>query len=226
MPAAEPGRDQIFGLFARWVFPPSGFEVWGEWARFEEPGGVRDFLQFPQHSQGYTVGLQWVKTGEGDGRLRVQGEISNLEPSATWRHRSVPATYSSRVVPQGYTHRGQVLGAAIGPGASSQWLAFDFFHRRWQAGTFLGRIRWDAGAQYLPVVVPPKREDVSLFWGVRGAAQTGGWLVAAEAGTGVRFNYLFQTFRPDPATGRAEGVDVANTTLRLSVGKVPLGGVP
>ncbi len=224
LPEVGSGKDQIFGLFARWTFPDVGFDAWAEWARFEEPGGIRDFLQFPQHSQGYTVGLQWVGGGDQRRRLRVQGEITNLEPASTWRHRKTPATYSSRAVPQGYTHRGQVIGAAIGPGASSQWLAFDLLHRRWQVGGFLGRIRWDAGAQYLPVVVPPKREDVSLFWGVRGGVESVGWLLNLEVGTGVRINYLFQTFQPDPATGRAEGVDVANTTVRLSMSKVPRRG--
>jgi hypothetical protein len=216
---APSGLDQIFAVFGRWVFSPAGFEVYGEWARFEQPASFKDFLEFPGHSQGYTTGLQWT-TPKGDSRvLRVQAELTNLEPSATWRVRPVYGSYTSRVVPQGYTHRGQVIGASIGPGASSQWLAFDLMEEGWKAGVFGGRIRWDAAAQFTDVVLEPKREDVSLFWGIRAAKDLEGWTLSGELSHGVRINYLFQTFYPDPNSGKAEGVDVANTTLSMTFTK-------
>ena len=214
-----PGQDQIFAMFGRWVFSPAGFEVYGEWARFEQPASVKDFLEFPGHSQGYTTGLQWTTRKGDSGVLRVQAELTNLEPSATWRLRPVYSSYTSRVVPQGYTHRGQVIGASIGPGASSQWLAFDFIEEGWRAGAFGGRIRWDAAAQFTDVVLEPKREDVSLFWGLRAATDLEGWTLSGELSHGVRINYLFQTFYPEPITGLAEGVDVANTTISMTFTK-------
>jgi hypothetical protein len=192
-------------------------EVYGEWARFEQPASFRDFLEFPQHTRGHTLGVQWVHERGPETALRIQAELTDLEPSPTWRHRFNASTYTSRVVPQGYTHRGQTLGAAIGPGASSQWLASDWLAARWRLGAFAGRVRWDAAAEFEDVVVDPKREDVSLFWGLRGGMDLWSW--GAELSTGVRINYLFQTFRPTDATGRAEGVDVANTTLAFTVSR-------
>lgn len=53
------GRDQIFSVFARWVFPKNGAEVYGEWGRTRFPTGLSDFLKAPNHSQGYTIGMQW-----------------------------------------------------------------------------------------------------------------------------------------------------------------------
>ncbi len=213
-----PGPDQIFAVFGRWVFSPAGFEVYGEWARFEQPASFKDFLVFPGHSQGYTTGLQWTTPKGDSGVLRVQAELTNLEPSATWRVRPVYSSYTSRVVPHGYTHRGQVIGASIGPGASSQWLAFDFIDEGFRAGVFGGRIRWDAAAQFTDVVAEPKREDVSLFWGLRAATDLYGWTLSGELSHGVRINYLFQSFYADP-TGNAEGVDVANTTISMTFTK-------
>ena len=123
-PESQLERDQISVLFGRWVFAPHGLEIYGEWARFEEPSSFKDFLEFPQHSSGYTAGFQWVQASNPwTQRLRAQVEITNLEPSSTFRHRSPFSSYASRVVPHGYTHKGQVLGSGIGPGASSQWLA-------------------------------------------------------------------------------------------------------
>ena len=211
--------DQIFSLFGRWVFSPAGFEVYGEWARFEQPASFKDFLEFPGHSQGYTAGFQWAARKRGTGVLRVQAEMTNLEPSGAWRVKSIFSTYTSRLVPQGYTHRGQVIGAGIGPGASSQWLAFDFMPEGWRAGAFVGRIRWDNYILWTDVVLHPRREDVSLFWGLRGAVDVLGWNLSGELSHGIRLNYLFQTFKPDAVTGRAEGVDIANTTVTVSLAK-------
>src|SRR5690606_3730528 len=58
----EPGADQVFSLFGRWIFPAAGFETYAEWARYEQPVSLRDFLVLPHHSQGYTLGLQWARS--------------------------------------------------------------------------------------------------------------------------------------------------------------------
>ena len=212
-------RDQISVLFGRWVFAPHGLEIYGEWARFEEPASFRDFLEFPQHSSGYTTGFQWVQTSNQRAHLRVQAEITNLEPSSTFRHRTPFSSYASRAVPQGYTHKGQVLGAGIGPGASSQWLALDRLASTWSAGIFAGRIRWDTAAWLTSAVKRWGREDVSMFWGTRGGVEVSGWALFMDIFHGVRINYLFQTFIPDPVSGRAEGVDIANTSISITLAK-------
>jgi hypothetical protein len=212
-------RDQISVLFGRWVFAPHGLEIYGEWARFEEPASFRDFLEFPQHSSGYTAGFQWVQAPNQWPRLRVQAEITNLEPSSTFRHRTPFSSYASRVVPHGYTHKGQVLGSGIGPGASSQWLALDHLASTWSAGVFAGRIRWDSAAWLTSAVKRWGREDVSMFWGARGGVEVSGWELFMDISHGVRINYLFQTFIPDPVSGIAEGVDVANTSISVTLAK-------
>src|SRR3982750_897925 len=47
LPAADstmhPGPDQLFSLFARWVFPENGFEAYAEWGRAEFPISMRDY---------------------------------------------------------------------------------------------------------------------------------------------------------------------------------------
>jgi len=212
-------RDQISVLFGRWVFAPHGLEIYGEWARFEEPASFRDFLEFPQHSSGYTAGFQWVQASSQNARLRAQLEITNLEPSSTFRHQTPFSSYASQVVPHGYTHKGQVIGSGIGPGASSQWLALDRLASNWSTGVFAGRIRWDTAAWLTSAVKRWGREDVSMFWGARGGVEVSGWGLFMDISHGVRINYLFQTFIPDPVSGRAEGVDVANTSISVTLAK-------
>lgn len=209
-----PGRDQLFSLFARWVFPEAGFEAYGEWGRFEQPASVRDFLELPNHSRGYTVGLQYARPVARDLRFRLQGEVTNLEPSTSFRVRPVSEWYASRTVPQGYTHRGRVLGAAIGPSGSSQWLAGDVFGDAWNAGLFAGRIRWENQSQFT-YIQEFRRSDVSLMGGVRGGAELGPLRFAAEYIRTARLNYLFQG---DPSNLPDErGVDIVNHTLKVTV---------
>lgn len=214
--AADEGPAEIVSLFGRWVFPTSGFEAYAEWARHERPASLRDFLEAPGHSQGYTLGLQAVRPLNADGLLRLQAEVTDLEKSATFRQRPLTSWYTSAAVPQGYTHRGQVIGASIGPGSSSQWLAADYLAPRWQVGVFGGRIRRDDDAYVR--VFPFKTSaghDVSLFAGVRGSLRLDHFDIDARVTSGKRFNYLFQN--TSPGFNDLQAVDLSNQTLELTV---------
>lgn len=213
------GPDQLFSLFARWVFPPAGFEVYGEWGKYEQPGGLRDLLEVANHSRGYTVGFQWARPLGSALVLRIQSEITNLEPSTSYRIRPFGEWYASRAVPQGYTHEGRVIGASIGPSGSSQWLAADLFGDRWTAGVILSRIRWENQARYT-YPAEFRRSDVSLIAGLRTSVELGFMRISAEYVRTGRLNYLFQS-QPISSTDD-RGVDIPNNTLRftLSTGRV------
>jgi hypothetical protein len=214
-----PGRDQVYSIFGRWVFPQDGVEVYFEWARTSFPNSLRDLLLAPDHTRAYTVGLQWAKpVHDGRAALRLAGEATNLEKSLTYKDRPVATFYTSRRVIQGYTQRGQVIGAAIGPGSSSQWLGADYFGPRWRVAAFAGRIRWDDDALYF---FPPLDDnkwcahDVSLFAGISGTL-SGHWgRVQAALTRGERLDMFFYRLvgcAPEPSLGI---LDKRNTTLEL-----------
>ena len=217
-----PGPDQIYSLFGRWVFPKSGVEVYGEYSRTELPASFRDLLEAPGHTQGYTLGLQWgLAMAGGRDAFRVQMEHTYLEKSTTFRDRPVGTYYTSRAVPQGYTHQGRVLGAGIGPGSSSHWLALDYFGPNWQVGLFGERIRWNNDALWdIPLIDPTEvlwcKHDVTIRGGIRGVVSTPIGRFSASLSTGKRMNVFFQHFTP---CGRDEDPlalnDITNTTLEL-----------
>lgn len=213
----EPGADQLFSFFGRWVFPQAGLEAYAEWARYQQPASLRELLVIPHHTQGYTLGAQWARELESDAVVRLQTELSFLEPSSDTGERRVIGWYTSRPVRQGYTHKGQVIGAAIGPGSSSQWLAADFLSAsRWQVGAFAGRIRWDNYAFYFNSGFSPFfAHDVSLYGGLRGGYRVGDFEISAEIATEGRMNYLYQS--PNPDWTAQDAVDLRNHSFRLSV---------
>jgi hypothetical protein len=210
--AAE--AEQVMSLFARYVVPGEGVEVYAEWGRHQLPGSLRDLLEAPQHTQGFTLGAGWAGRA-GRGALALRGELTYLEQSSTYRLGPMGSWYASRSVAQGYTQRGQVLGAAIGPGASSQFLGGDWLGPRVRAGLFLGRIRWADDAY---IDTPESRvrryrgHDVSVFGGARLGAVLGAYELTGEWTVGKRYNYLFQNF----SSGwhdRDKAVNVTNHTL-------------
>jgi hypothetical protein len=185
--------EQILSFFGRWVLPGDHAEVYGEWARRRLPASLRDLLEQPEHTQGYTLGVQWARPA-GSGLVRLQGEVTDLEKSSTYRARPIGSWYAGRAVPQGYTYRGKIVGAAIGPGASSQWLAVDWMRPAAQLGIFATRVRWENDAYYDidGFTARYRGHDVSLLYGLRGGVALGGGWMDVEWTGGKRYNYLFQ----------------------------------
>jgi hypothetical protein len=118
-------------------------------------------------------------------------------------------------VPQGFTNAGETLGAAIGPGASSQWLAGDVFSRDWRLGAYLQRIRWDNGTLFEPIVPEFRRQDITLLAGLRGSISLYGVNLAIDFAHAARFDYLFQAYILSPV--RTGGIDLLNNTLSVSL---------
>jgi len=140
-------RDQLLSLVARWTFPEAGFEAYVEWARNDHNADLRDLLLQPDHSRAYTLGFQQLLPS-GGGRVRLRGELTTLGRPATIQTRATPTYYLHGIVRQGYTHRGQLLGAPIGPGSQSQWLALDRYDARGRLGLAFQRVRFDDDAYY------------------------------------------------------------------------------
>lgn len=114
--------DQLLSLFGQWRFPESGLEIYGEWARTDHSWNWRDFFTEPEHSRGYTLGLEKTISLSNNRILSINGELTQLESSKTGEFRPDPTFYVHGTAIQGYTNRGQLLGASIGPGSSSQYI--------------------------------------------------------------------------------------------------------
>lgn len=135
-------------VFGRWALPESRFEVYGEWSREDTPAGWEDLLREPDWTQAYVLGFQ--KALGGDNRLvRLYGELIHLGESAPARSgRGFFSYYTHSQVKQGHTHKGQLLGAAIGPGSDAQLLGVDVFTERGRNSLRVERTRYDEDTYY------------------------------------------------------------------------------
>jgi hypothetical protein len=148
-PSGEDKHDQMGSVFARWVV--DGLEVYGEWARNDHSWDFRDLMAQLGHSEGYTVGVRRVVELGGGRLLSLLGEATHLERSGTGQVRAAPTFYAHHLVRQGYTQRGQVLGAAIGPGGNVQYVGADLYHAGGRVGAFVQRRVYDNDAYYTRV---------------------------------------------------------------------------
>jgi hypothetical protein len=143
------GDNALFALFGRWVLPAARFEVYGEWGREDHWGAWVDLLREMDHTQAFVIGLQKL-SGSAERPLRVWAELAHLQHSGSARSgRGLPPWYAHGELGQGYTHRGQLLGAWSGPGSNSQIIGVDLIRADWTTGAAIERVRYDADAYYL-----------------------------------------------------------------------------
>jgi len=147
-PTGDDESDQLLSLFGRWVLPASSFELYWEWARNDHSWDVRDFLLEPEHSQAYTLGLRKTLDLAGNRIGALTAELTHLESDPTFQVRGRGSYYAHHIVTQGYTQKGQVIGAAVGPGGDSQHLGFDMYSQSGRMGVYLERQVHDNDAYY------------------------------------------------------------------------------
>ncbi|MEI6947314.1 capsule assembly Wzi family protein [Paraflavisolibacter sp. H34] len=121
-------RDQLLSVFLRLVLPRDRAEVYAEYGRNDHSANSRDLLLEPEHARGYILGgRKLFPAGKGKD-LELFIELTQLQNPPTARFRAVPTWYVHHQVRHGYTHRGQVLGAGIGPGSNSQTIGLSWLH--------------------------------------------------------------------------------------------------
>ncbi len=118
----ESNIDQYAGAFLRWVFEPAHAEFYTEWARNDAFFNMRDFVQDPEHSRGYTYGFRKLfnyNAAASNKYWQFMSEYTRLQQPSTWPTRSAGYWYvHGGYRPFGYNYLGQNLGAPIGSGGN------------------------------------------------------------------------------------------------------------
>jgi len=119
----QAARDQYIAFFTKYVLPESKAEIYFEYGRNDHSYNTRDALVEPQHSRAYIVGFRkLIPLRRADEYIQMGIEFTQLQMPETRYIRDTPPWYGHYQVVDGYTNRGQVLGAGIGPGSNLQSL--------------------------------------------------------------------------------------------------------
>ena len=189
------GDNQLLSVFLSIALPEAGFEAYGEYAREDHWEDASDLLMQLDHSRGYTIGFEKVTfLGDVHTMLQLSGEATNLGQAPTTQSRRSGATfYAHHQVRQGHTHRGQLLGAPIGPGADAQHVSVDYLNSKLQGGVYYSRVRYDNDTYYrhFAFQFTNRGHDTEWTLGTRGGLIWRDFHFVADLGYSTRHNREF-----------------------------------
>ncbi|SKB93223.1 capsule assembly Wzi family protein [Daejeonella lutea] len=134
-------RDQLISMSGRFLMPVAKSEVYFEYGLNDHSYNTRDFVMSPEHSRSYILGIQKLVPyrGRADEFIQFSAEITQMEQSVDRTIREAGEWYTHSEVLHGYTHRGEVLGAGIGPGGNLQSLQIGWVNEIKKLGLQLER---------------------------------------------------------------------------------------
>ena len=142
-PTGEDDVDQMASIILHWRLQEAGFEAYVEWARNDHSGELRDLVLNPEHSRGYTIGFSQQLSFYNLGTMRIRGELTELGQPKNSVIRVSPSYYRHHIITQGYTQRGQLLAAPVGPGGNGQFVSIAFEKDPISAVLFFQRVGID-----------------------------------------------------------------------------------
>ncbi|WP_379088183.1 capsule assembly Wzi family protein [Pedobacter sp. UC225_65] len=195
-------RDQRISFFMRWVWPESRSEIYFQYGREDHSWNGRDAFLEPEHSRAYVVGFRKLMPlkQKANEFIQVGLELSQLESSNSNEVRAAGYWYSHSQVLQGYTNKGQFLGAGGGPD-NTQTLDVAWVKALKRIGLVIER-RVHNNDLYNRAFTATK--DSRRKWVDLSAIGQFDWTfkkftLNAEMGLIKSFNYEY--FLPDPPTG-------------------------
>ena len=133
-------RDEMISLFARLLMQKAQAEVYAEFGRNDHSQDMRDLLMEPEHSRALLFGFKKLFTTAKGRDVELMGEFTTLQLPSTYLVREQQRWYTHYQVRDGYTNYGQVMGAGIGPGSSSQTLGLHWVKDAKRSGASLERV--------------------------------------------------------------------------------------
>lgn len=216
-------RDRYGSAFFRWVMPAGKLEVYGEYGRNSKAENGRDWMVQPTYSRGYVLGFRkLVPLGFSPGDyLELGAEATELSMNSTYFAKGIrweyPTWYTHPVVRDGYTHRGQVLGAGIGPGSNVQTASIGWVRGIKRVEFSLERYMHNEDFFYM-FVADIRNSWVDFGWSLQGEWDFDGLLAYAKIQRVHSYNYRHEFFMPEGNTfWNFEPQDKINFLMRLGV---------
>ena len=148
-------NDQRASIFIDYYIPKGGIDLYFEWGKNDYNSGFDNLIRYPFHTQAITAGFK--KTIEFKNTSSIYGqflcELTFIESSMDYHFfydwgGSGNDFYTHHIITQGYTNKGQYLGAGIGAGGNSQFASYKLFYPKGSTEVFLYRINPDLNYSY------------------------------------------------------------------------------
>lgn len=167
-------RDQRNSYFMRWLWPEEKAELYFEYGRNNYSGSASDLALEPNVSRAYIFGLRKLFPfgSRKDEQLMLSAEVTQLQETDVSKVLNLESWYSSKSVRHGYTNRGEVLGAGIGPGANIQSVEVSWVKGLKRLGLQLERLVHNNDVYYY---IFNDSQDYRRHWTDLSVAASGEW---------------------------------------------------
>ena len=130
--AGEDESDQRASITLDYLIPNAGFEIYFEWARNDFSPNINYIIRYPFHTQALSLGMKKQFELSSNLQLQILFELTHLECSQDYDRLIAwySSFYSHHKITQGYTNKGQWLGAGIGTGGNSQYLGIRLLYQK------------------------------------------------------------------------------------------------
>ncbi len=146
--------DQRASIFADYCIPEGGIDIYFEWGKNDYNSGFDNLIRYPFHTQAITAGFKkniYYKKAPISGQLLF--ELTFIESSMDYHFfydwgGIGNDFYTHHIITQGYTNKGQYLGAGIGAGGNSQLISYKIYYPKGSTRIFVQRLNPDLNYSY------------------------------------------------------------------------------
>ncbi len=190
---SSPGNG-VGHVWLAWGNSDAGLDLWVEVVKDDFNRDVTHLLLEPGKGSGLTFGLRQTvehRTGSFFAHLEV-ARTRNTRPATTDDVGGRGILYTHSQVREGHTHRGQLLGAIVGPGGDGQFLEVGW-NRASRTAVQIERLRFNTDA-YTEVLGEPLGDegyDVEMVGRLLHERTVGAFRARGELEIGTRHNRLF-----------------------------------
>lgn len=145
--------DQRAAIYFDYLIPSGGIDLYLEWAKNDYNVGLANIIRYPFHTQAISTGFKKAVNFSNNLFGELIFEISYLGSSMDyvffydWGGIG-NSFYTHHYIKQGYTNKGQLLGAALGSGGNSQYLEFKLYYPKGTTSFYFTRNNPDLNYSY------------------------------------------------------------------------------
>ncbi|UXP30910.1 capsule assembly Wzi family protein [Reichenbachiella agarivorans] len=180
--------DQIASATVRWVFKEVGFDTYLEFGKNDFGGSL--FGSEPDHARGYTIGMSKYIDLNNTNVIKLTYEHCSVDKAKSGLYRGYNTWYTHHIVTQGYTNNGQVMGASVGPGATTDYIGTELFFKKGLIQLYGERVRFNDD-YFIDNILNNDLHDFEWTIGSRLSIFVNGFLLSSECLLSLRKNMYY-----------------------------------
>lgn len=211
-------RNQMSSGFFRWVMPNGHFEFYGEYGSNGNSKRMREFIVNPDENRAYTLGFVNLIPLRNSQFIQVHMEMTQTGQTVRRGIRDMNSWYIHPHVRHGYTHRGQVIGAGIGPGSNAIFGEISWIKDFNRLGFQIERVEYNNDFYYkrFEIIKDWRRKYVDIVPSLVADWRIDNFLISSRIQYVNTLNYMWY-LEDDPTNYIAPGMDRKNFTANIGV---------